>query len=124
MSKSGWWGADGFRHASQIEKITLRTNSQVVYLLGAGNSTRRSKSSPHGIAGQTNGGFENPTGGNLKGVLTEYKIPFPASTFERMFRYGKYGYFPCRETKVRMIQALREMPVVPDMAFSLYDGLD
>lgn len=60
----------------------------------------------------------------LKRLVLDDNIPFPASTFERVFRYGKYGYFPCRETKKRMIEALRSMPQVPDLGLSMYDGLD
>jgi len=65
--------------------------------------------------------FEHLT---LKRLVLDDKIPFPASTFERMFRYGRYGFFPCRETKVKMIDALRDMPLTPDLSLSMYDGLD
>lgn len=65
--------------------------------------------------------FEHLT---FRRLVLDDKIPFPASTFERMFKYGKYGYFPCRETKLRIIEALRDMPQVPDLSLSMYDGLD
>jgi len=60
----------------------------------------------------------------LKRLVVDDKIPFPASTFERLFRYGKYGYFPCRETKATVVKALRDMPSEPDLSASMYDGLD
>jgi len=60
----------------------------------------------------------------MKRLVLDDKIMFPANTFERMFRYGKYGYFPCRETKARIIDALRTMPQVPELSLSMYDGLD
>ena len=49
-----------------------------------------------------------------------------ANTYNRMFRYGKYGYFPCRETKVKVVQALRLLPDFTDDMLSqdLYFGFD
>ena len=32
---------------------------------------------------------------HMKRLVTDDKILFPMSTFERAFRYAKYGYFPC-----------------------------
>ena len=61
---------------------------------------------------------------SLKRLVIDDNIPLPANTFDRMFRYGKYGYFPCRETKMRVITALREMPEGFDLSRSMYDGLD
>ena len=60
----------------------------------------------------------------LKRLVLDDKVPFPASTFERMVRYTKYGYFPCRDTKKAIIDALRAMPGVPDLSMSMYDGMD
>ena len=60
----------------------------------------------------------------MKRLVLDDGIPFPASTFERMVRYVKYGYFPCRDTKIALIDALRAMPEVPDLSESMYDGLD
>lgn len=50
----------------------------------------------------------------------------PANTFNRMFKYAKYGYFPCRETKVKIINALRDLSVFDESMLSkdLYFGLD
>ena len=60
----------------------------------------------------------------LKRLVLDDKISFPASTFERMFRYAKYGYYPCRDTKKAVITALRDMPEIPDLSMALYDGMD
>lgn len=57
-------------------------------------------------------------------LVVDDKTPFPISTFDRMFRYAKYGYYPCRDTKAKVIAALRELEHMPDSAFSLYDGVD
>ena len=43
---------------------------------------------------------------HLKRLVIDDKIPFPMSTFERMLRYAKYGYFPCKETKLKIIFVL------------------
>lgn len=61
----------------------------------------------------------------LKRLVIGETLRFPIGTLERMFRYAKYGYFPCRESKRRLIINLREN-VNPDddISLSLYDGLD
>lgn len=47
------------------------------------------------------------------------------STFERMLRYAKYGYFPCKETKMKIINALRDLTDEQvELSESLYDGMD
>ncbi|WP_299831590.1 hypothetical protein [uncultured Metabacillus sp.] len=53
-------------------------------------------------------------------------IILPVNTFNRMFRYARYGYFPCRETKAKIIEALRNVPSFSDemLAMELYNGLD
>jgi len=53
-------------------------------------------------------------------------ISKPVNTFNRMFRYAKYGYQPCRETKSKMIEALRNMSSFKDedLSMELYNGLD
>lgn len=62
---------------------------------------------------------------HMKRIVVDDKIPFPVSTYERMFRYAKYGYFPCKETKMRVINALRELPdELVELSSSLYDGMD
>lgn len=62
---------------------------------------------------------------HMKRLVIDDKIPFPMSTLERMFRYAKYGYFPCRETKMKIIKALRELSDEQvELSESLYDGID
>lgn len=62
---------------------------------------------------------------HLKRLVTDNNIPYPMSTFERMLRYAKYGYFPCKETKLRIVEALRELTDEQVYASeSLYDGMD
>lgn len=60
-----------------------------------------------------------------KRIVIDDNIPYPMSTFERMIRYAKYGYYPCRETKLKIVEALRTMPENQVKSTkSLYDGLD
>lgn len=62
---------------------------------------------------------------HLKRLVTDDLIPFPMSTFDRMLRYAKYGYFPCKETKLKIINALRELSEEKvGISESLYDGMD
>lgn len=62
---------------------------------------------------------------HMKRLVIDDDIPFPMSTLERMFRYARYGYFPCRETKMKIVKSLRglseEQVLLSD---SLYDGMD
>lgn len=62
---------------------------------------------------------------HLKRTVIDNKIPFPMSTFDRMLRYAKYGYFPCRDTKLKLIGAIRELDErAVELSESLYDGAD
>lgn len=62
---------------------------------------------------------------HMKRLVIDDEIPFPMSTFERMFRYARYGYFPCRETKMKIVHALRELnDEQVEVSASLYDGMD
>lgn len=62
---------------------------------------------------------------HMKRLVTDDKIPYPMSTFERMLRYAKYGYFPCKETKMKIIKSLRELDERQvEISESLYDGMD
>lgn len=62
---------------------------------------------------------------HLKRIVIDKDIPFPMSTFERMLRYAKYGYFPCKETKMKIINALRDLTDEQvELSESLYDGMD
>ena len=62
---------------------------------------------------------------HMKRLVTDGNIPYPMSTFERMLRYAKYGYFPCRETKLKIIKALRDLDDRQvELSENLYDGMD
>lgn len=62
---------------------------------------------------------------HMKRLVTDDKILFPMSTFERAFRYAKYGYFPCKETKMKMARAIKELSDEQlEVSASLYDGMD
>lgn len=62
---------------------------------------------------------------HLHRLVTDDQILFPMSTFERMFKYAKYGYFPCKETKMKVVKALRTLPEnLVTLSASLYDGMD
>ena len=62
---------------------------------------------------------------HMKRLVADNEIPFPMSTFERMFRYAKYGYFPCKETKMKIIKELRELSEQQvELSENLYDGMD
>ena len=62
---------------------------------------------------------------HMKRLVVDNEIPFPMSTFERAFRYAKYGYLPCKETKMKIINALRELDDKQvELSESLYDGMD
>lgn len=62
----------------------------------------------------------------LRRLVIDDAIPFPASTLERSYKYSKYGYYPCRETKLKIVQALRDLPDEEDVELSnsMYDGWD
>ena len=61
----------------------------------------------------------------LKRLVTDDKILYPMSTFERMIRYIRYGYMPCTETKLRIARAIHNLPSDPMLnSRSLYDGID
>lgn len=62
---------------------------------------------------------------HMKRLVINDLIPYPMSTFERMFRYAKYGYFPCRETKMKIIKALRDLDEREvSLSKNFYDGMD
>lgn len=62
---------------------------------------------------------------HLKRLVTDDKITYPASTFERMIRYVGYGYKPCKETKLKIMGAINaSAPTEIEVVESLYDGMD
>lgn len=44
-------------------------------------------------------------------LVIDENIPFPVSTWERSYRYKGYGYNMCRETKKKLLQALKGVNV-------------
>lgn len=62
---------------------------------------------------------------HMNRLVIDDEVPYPMSTLERMFRYARYGYFPCRETKMKIVKALRELSEEQvELSESLYDGMD
>lgn len=62
---------------------------------------------------------------HLKRLVTDDKIPYPMSTLERSYRYTKYGYFPCKETKLKIARAIKSLSNEQlEVSESLYDGMD
>lgn len=61
----------------------------------------------------------------LKKLVIDDEIPFPMSTFNRTYKYAKYGFTPCTETKVKLAKAIRKLQedeiTVPE---NMYDGID
>lgn len=62
---------------------------------------------------------------HLKKLVIDDKIPKPMSTFDRVLRYRKYGYIPCTDTKLKLINAIRELPATDILVqANFYDGID
>lgn len=62
---------------------------------------------------------------HLKRLVTDDKILYPMSTLERSYRYAKYGYFPCKETKLKIARAIKNLSDKQlEVSESLYDGMD
>lgn len=60
-------------------------------------------------------------------VLDNDKLLYPFSVLERSYRYSKYGYSLCRESKCNLINAIRnasEFNDRDDLSQSFYDGID
>lgn len=62
---------------------------------------------------------------HLKRLVADDKILYPMSTYDRMFKYARYGFFPCKETKMKVALAMYELPIQQlQLSAGLYDGLD
>jgi hypothetical protein len=61
---------------------------------------------------------------HMKRIVIDDKILFPVSTFERMIKYTKYGFYPCRETKIKLLEKIREAETLGEISKTLYDGVD
>lgn len=65
--------------------------------------------------------FEDLT--NKKLVIDDDQTPFPLNTFERTYKYRKYGFGMCRETKAKLIKMLQGVNT-EDLGKDLYFGFD
>ena len=64
---------------------------------------------------------------HLHKLVIDDEVQFPFSTFERSLKYKQYGYSLCRESKIKLIKAIRNPDIVfndIDLSASLYDGFD
>lgn len=62
---------------------------------------------------------------HIKRLVIDKDIYYPMSTFERMFKYAKYGYYPCKESKIKIIKAVRKLTDDQvELSKNLYDGID
>lgn len=60
----------------------------------------------------------------MKRIVIDGELLYPISSFERLLRYAKYGYMPCRESKENILRAIKETENLNDLSLSLYDGID
>ena len=61
----------------------------------------------------------------MRRLVIDDAIPYPMSTLERMFRYVRYGYGPCKETKLKVAMAINGLtPEQIEASENLYNGID
>lgn len=61
----------------------------------------------------------------LKRLVVDENILLPISTFERMLKYIRYGFYPCYETKLRLLTAINQLSETQvQVKENLYDGYD
>lgn len=56
-------------------------------------------------------------------LVIDGDLKFPISSFERSYRYRSYGYGLCKESKAKLIEALK-ISSTDDLSNDLYFGLD
>lgn len=67
---------------------------------------------------------------HTKRLVIDDEMIYPVSTFNRVLRYAKYGYQPCRETKIKIVTNLamldpkNQKDFEKELGKSLYEGLD
>jgi len=61
--------------------------------------------------------------GKLTHLHCEEPIKYNKETFERSYRYSKYGYGLCRESKARLIESLQGQST-ENLSMDLYFGWD
>jgi hypothetical protein len=57
-------------------------------------------------------------------LVIDGDLKFPISTFERSYRYRSYGFGLCRESKEKLIQAIKQAPESESISNDLYFGID
>lgn len=61
----------------------------------------------------------------FKRLVIDSTLKFPNSTFERSLKYKGYGYGLCKESKLKLIEAIKSSNNQNDnLTESLYDGMD
>lgn len=61
----------------------------------------------------------------FKRLVIDSTIKFPNSTFERALKYKGYGYGLCKESKLKLIEAIKSSNNPNDnLTESFYDGMD
>jgi hypothetical protein len=61
----------------------------------------------------------------LKRLVIENTSNFPINIFERSLKYTKYGYNLCKESKVKLLEAIKATDNIEEgIGVSLYNGLD
>lgn len=63
----------------------------------------------------------------LKRLVVDDAMPYPMSTFNRTYKYAASGFFPCRETKLKILKAVHDMEEEPGsdgLAKAMYEGHD
>lgn len=59
-------------------------------------------------------------------LVIDNLLLFPVSTFERSYKYRDYGFRLCKESRIKLLQAINEQEFIDENDFiaSLYNGLD
>lgn len=62
----------------------------------------------------------------MKRLVVDDKLLYPISSFHRTYKYAKSGFIPCRETKLKIIREIQNLPEVKeeDLGNSFYGGFD
>lgn len=63
---------------------------------------------------------------HMKRLVIDDELPFPISSFNRSYKYQSYGYGLCKESKLKLLQAINGAETVldKDVDQSLYNGWD
>lgn len=63
---------------------------------------------------------------HMQKLVIDADITFPLSTFNRIIRYARYGFVPCRESKLKIITAIKNLPEkqATEIVKELYESFD